>query len=685
MASQPESRLWRFDADMRVITHEDSECAVCDPWIAHFALASARHNVTLAAAERQRDAALFGRTPADSTTIDTLRRDRDDWRRQYGLKCDQVRDLQEVVARLRADISSLHDRSCSPRRRKSARHRGPSMSPARTSSRTGSPMRVDRARGRSPPPSRPLADPRETHFHAPSAHTPGIEGGLLSRLSVAPRDSRPFLPQDDPSINVEGGLLSCLSVASPGAPDRSVRIAPFPPTPISPSVGFPALLPVICQTVDADKQTHLHPGSDSVQRDAAGAIDFKAHDHFVFADGGFVNGRPAWLTHLVTQSFFTSTEAVLARASHVPLPLRTLTLGGRNGVLISDTDPTDPTVIERLITTPGRGVFAAAFINRIRYTPPELREDVHIRALKRWRELRREHEQNSERPLKAEPQPRAPVDVWKVWLKKAYEASTPGYTYKYRGIPCVGLGYSTMHIEGAMAVLKFVPITKKYTTMKGSPRDFLLCAIAMIGCVPGRYQKTMTQLGITTTKIRSSRRYDTEAFGPFESINMEVATRYMASVGVTTEEVERWRPWAAAYVDMEIDEQPNSTHTGGLKDARDMARMVIDSDHSLSLKRVNVGVPGHYNPTAGARAARCARPERASSSTPAMSPAFETQPPPVDFASDIQPPPMDSASDKQPPPNQLDHEGDIEPNYQDCHRPICRMSLRAGATRFASC
>jgi hypothetical protein len=308
-------------------------------------------------------------------------------------------------------------------------------------------------------------------------------------------------------------------------------------------------------------------------------------------------------------------EAILARASHVPLPIWMLTLGGRNGVLISDTDPTDPTVIERLITTPGRGVIAVAFINHICYTPPELHEDVHIHVLKQWRELRREHKQNSERPLKAEPQPRAPVDVWKVWLKKAYEASALGYTHKYQGIPCVGLGYLTMHIEGAMAVLKFVPITKKYTTMKGSPHDFLLRTIAMIGCVPGRYQKTMTQLGITTAKIQSSSRYDTEAFGPFESINMEVATRYMASVGVTTEEVERWRPWAAAYVDMEIDEQLNSTHTGGLKDARDMARMVIDSDHSLSLKWVNVGVPGHYNPTAGARAAHCARPERASSST----------------------------------------------------------------------
>jgi hypothetical protein len=80
--------------------------------------------------------------------------------------------------------------------------------------------------------------------------------------------------------------------------------------------------------------------------------------------------------------------------------------------------------------------------------------------LKHWRELWCKHKQNSKRPLKAEPQPRAPVDVWKVWLKKAYEAWAPDYTYKYQGIPHIGLGYSTMHIKGAMAVLKFVPITK---------------------------------------------------------------------------------------------------------------------------------------------------------------------------------------------------------------------------------
>jgi hypothetical protein len=116
-------------------------------------------------------------------------------------------------------------------------------------------------------------------------------------------------------------------------------------------------------------------------------------------------------------------------------------------VLISDTDPTDPNVIERLLTNPGRGEHASAFINRIRFTPPELRGDVHIRALKIWRKLRRESEQDSEKTMKSEPSPRAPVDAWKAWLKRAYEASAPEYNHEYRGIPRIE-GYSTMHIKG---------------------------------------------------------------------------------------------------------------------------------------------------------------------------------------------------------------------------------------------
>lgn len=118
----------------------------------------------------------------------------------------------------------------------------------------------------------------------------------------------------------------------------------------------------------------------------------------------------------------------------------------------------------------------------------------------------------------------------------------------------------------------------------------------------------------------------------------------MASIGVTAAEVEEWRPWAAAYVDMEIEERPDAgTHTESLKNARDMARRPIDDDHSLALKRVNTGVPGHYKPTAGTRAARRAQPERAPSSAPATGPSPEAP----------------------PPPDQHDHEGDVELHYQD--------------------
>jgi hypothetical protein len=222
-----------------------------------------------------------------------LRRDRDDWRHQYGLKCDQLRDLQEVNARLRADIASFHDRSRSPLRRKAARRHGTSPSPVRASSRQGSPMRVDRARGRSPPPSGPLAHSVETNYHAPGAPAHGAEGGLISRLSVVPHGSRTYHTQGAPTPNVEGGLLSRLSDAPPGAPDIITRgAAPFRPTPALPSMGFPALLPVvICQVTEEGRGTRLRPGSDSVQLGASGNIDFGAHGRYVFASG-VVNNRP---------------------------------------------------------------------------------------------------------------------------------------------------------------------------------------------------------------------------------------------------------------------------------------------------------------------------------------------------------------------------------------------------------
>ncbi|KAI0276512.1 hypothetical protein BC826DRAFT_1114118, partial [Russula brevipes] len=162
---------------------------------------------------------------------------------------------------------------------------------------------------------------------------------------------------------------------------------------------------------------------------------------------------------------FTSEDTLSPRPDNLSLPPRGLPLGGRDGVLISDSDPTNPTVIENLLTTSNQGEYAAACRNRIRFAPHELHGEVHIRALKRWRILRREHEQNETPALE--------------------------HKYKYRGIPRIDRGCSTMHVEGATATLMAAPFTKKHTT-----RESLLHATARICCVPGRYAKMFTQLEI---------------------------------------------------------------------------------------------------------------------------------------------------------------------------------------------
>ncbi|KAI0294135.1 hypothetical protein BC826DRAFT_1104736 [Russula brevipes] len=79
-------------AGMRVITHNAHQCNMCDPWITH----------------TDQAAASLGRLP-DSAEIDALCRDRNGWRRQYSLKCDQLWDMQEVNARLRVDLAPPRD------------------------------------------------------------------------------------------------------------------------------------------------------------------------------------------------------------------------------------------------------------------------------------------------------------------------------------------------------------------------------------------------------------------------------------------------------------------------------------------------------------------------------------------------------------------------------------------------
>jgi hypothetical protein len=79
-------------------------------------------------------------------------------------------------------------------------------------------------------------------------------------------------------------------------------------------------------------------------------------------------------------------------------------------------------------------------------------------------------------------------------------------------------------------------------------------------------------------------------------LGIEQIARFWAWNGVSPNKVEQWCPWATAYIEMELTEYPNSTHTPILEQARDMAHKHIADNPALALSSVHVDVPENYNP-----------------------------------------------------------------------------------------
>ncbi|KAI0299521.1 hypothetical protein BC826DRAFT_966965 [Russula brevipes] len=355
------SATWLYHDRLRAITHGPNECEVCDSWIIHFALALAHRRSDLAEAEQQRDAADMGRLPADCADLrralegahDAL----DGLRRKYDALCIMNANLRGENCGLRdqldcADytINCLRDAIARLRIDHSPRRRGTSMSSPRASSRGNSPMWEDPDE-RSPTPPAPAA-----------AIAPVLSAALVPPLSA------------------------------------SVLPSPFWPT-----VGFSSLLPVIFQGED----NYLHAADRSAPVDASGNFNDKAR--YVFAFGGFIDGQPSWRTSLVLGSFFTRPIAMKARQASTTLPITGVVLGGRNGMLVSDSGPTTEAVMENLLTTPEQRGYAAEFIDRIWFTPPELRNNLHNRALELWRASCQERQTTTDarRPEQAKPLPSA--------------------------------------------------------------------------------------------------------------------------------------------------------------------------------------------------------------------------------------------------------------------------------------
>jgi hypothetical protein len=112
-----------------------------------------------------------------------------------------------------------------------------------------------------------------------------------------------------------------------------------------------------------------------------------------------------------------------------------------------------------------------------------------------------------------------------------------------------------------------------------------------------QYQHLVNQLGVTIATSCTKDPYNPPLNSNEMWLNTNAMVRYFSTIGVTTTEAEEWQAWATAYVDMELNECPNSAYAPQLRQVRDQVRACINSDPSWVL-RVHVSCLGHYNPAA---------------------------------------------------------------------------------------
>lgn len=628
---------WKFHEHMKVIAHAPVGCEICDSWLQHFSADVFTGVPSLPLAERHRDAAIRCDLQAKNDTlranndamrieIRALRGNLERARADLGRARDDRDDVEYELRRLcgvRDDLKRENDglrtqlaQDPSPRRRKVPRHGSPFSSsrqiPARSPSRPASPMVED-------PPPNPRSIPAALSLPVfpANAAIPSAEASPIIRNSLLHRTSDP------------ADLYNAASLGPGPAPTFA---PPHTPTPLVEGMGFPSLLPVVHQAEDG--QWRVAPGTASLRPD--GVVDIESYSHFILASRSLdERSRACWTTSLIRRDQLTSDAALKARRARLPLPLTGIHVGGTDGFLVSHKDPASVEAAEQLFqasrTDNGAYGRAIGFIGRIRFTPPELRHEFHNRALHRWREFEAERHSSSRAPghgRAPEPAPDADITTWKRWLKDARtQPQLGGHPFSYSGIPLVGQGYPTAYIEGARALLSLLPLTKKGTIPRGGElRDAFLRSAATLLAVHGRYQLVLAELGERIAPARSHGRYSEGPFGQAGALNVNQLAQFLASIGVSANEAETWRPWATAFVEMELEARPNSNGAAMLRQARDLMRARIDEDPTRALQRIHPNAPGNYNPrieasrAAKAEALRAAQAEAGPSSSVGAAP-----------------------------------------------------------------
>ncbi|KAH9973137.1 hypothetical protein BGW80DRAFT_1252437 [Lactifluus volemus] len=169
--------------------------------------------------------------------------------------------------------------------------------------------------------------------------------------------------------------------------------------------------------------------------------------------------------------------------------------------------------------------------------------------------------------------------------------------FQYIGVPLVGKGFQTAHVDGNRALLACLPLNIKGTAIRNGPlrTNFMSSAAALLG-VPQRYEQLITEKQLSIYKTRRSDPYNEKQFKNALNPDIEDIAKYLAQSGVTPDEAEQWRPWATAYIEMTLTTHPDGTHTPILKQARNLARKRITDRPALALRSVHVDAPGNYNP-----------------------------------------------------------------------------------------
>ena len=331
-----------------------------------------------------------------------------------------------------------------------------------------------------------------------------------------------------------------------------------------------------------------------------GTINLAAHTHLVLAIGGLTNDSPLWTTILLRRDQLDNKDPCTAMQACMPIPLFKVPSGGRNSILYSPSaNPVDEASLNCLFTTPGKLAHARGYAKCIWYTPLELCSEFHCLTLARWDSMQDTNPSGRHQGLgpmvkKLKPPPSAPDLMWKRWLTDRCELHRQ---LQYTGIPLIGQGYQKLHLKGTKALLAFLPLNKKGTSVRLSPlRDTFLHQVAMLLTVPECYQQQLIVLGVVVSAEWQTTLYIKANFAVASRISVNNIIRFLASAGIQPEEAERWRSWVAAFIEMELEDHPTATHAPLFRFVHDRAMALIEGDPKWVLTGLHPDLPGNWDP-----------------------------------------------------------------------------------------